>query len=514
MNVGDLSLPASLPWGGRVVVLAIGAVLVALTGCGSDGQDAVRTTMTAEDPPASSSAPPASLTPGSAATTATGAPTPTSTTEGAAGGVVVGERAAFLVDLVNEPASATDGELADQFAPSFLAAVPPDDIRAAAAEAAAAGSPPWSERDRDLSASGGSITLVSADGVELTVVFELDSTSERRIVAAQLVPGSVAVLEDALTAPGTIGEIDAAFDAIASRVVYSVFDAGDDACAPLLARNAETAAPMGSTFKLWVLATLARAVDAGDAAWDETVDVTDALRSSPDGEVYPLPTGTPVTLRHLAGLMISISDNTATDMLVARLGRPAIEATMAEVGVSTVDRNIPLLTTADLFRLKYVDPTLGERYVAITDPEQRRALLDGDVAATPLPWVADPTWTGDPSLLSVPHRIDEIEWFATPHDVCLTFHDLDRLASQPGLEPVATILEQNPGLPFPAGQWSTVRFKGGSEPGVAMFAYWLVAPTGERRVVVVGLSDPAVAFSELDAALPAARLLGLVAQGG
>jgi hypothetical protein len=288
-----------------------------------------------------------------------------------------------------------------------------------------------------------------------------------------------------------------------------VFDAADGGCAVLRERNGEVASPTGSSFKLWVLATLARSVRDGDAAWDDEMAVDPALRSSPDGDIYQLDDGTPVTLQRLAEAMISISDNTATDHLVARLGRPAIEATMAELGVSTTARNTPFLSTGELFKLKFIDPSLGDRYLALADPEERRAFLDGDVAATSLPWIADPMWTGDPELLGAPQRIDELEWFATPLDLCVTLNDLDALAQRPGLEPVAEILELNPGLPFPEGRWSTIRFKGGSEPGVVMFAYWLEAPTGERRVVVVSLSDPDVAFAENDAVVPVARLLAL-----
>jgi hypothetical protein len=238
--------------------------------------------------------------------------------------------------------------------------------------------------------------------------------------------------------------------------------------------------------------------------------VDPAHRSSPDGEIYALEDGTEVTLRRLAELMISISDNTATDHLIARLGRDTIEATIADLGISTVDRNVPFLTTGELFALKFVDVELGERYLAIEGADDRRAFLDDVVAATPLPWIDDPAWS--PSTpVTAPVLVDELEWFATPLDICTTFHDLDRLAATPGLEPVAEILAINPGLPFPDGDWSTIRFKGGSEPGVAMLAHWLEAPTGERRVVVLGLSDDVRTFTDIEVALAGARLLGLAA---
>jgi len=52
-------------------------------------------------------------------------------------------------------------------------------------------------------------------------------------------------------------------------------------------------------------------------------------------------------------------------------------------------------------------------------------------------------------LLSEPRDLD-LEWFATPGDMCRTQVYLAELATRPGLEPVADILSINPGggLPF------------------------------------------------------------------
>ncbi len=419
------------------------------------------------------------------------------------------ERIEFVAAALTDPTIATDETLAEQFAPVFLAAVPPADIRAVLADPVPGASGPWRVVERTGGPTSAVVTLVSGDAL-LTLSIEIEPGGAGRIVGAVLQPGSVTEISDAFASPGTADEVDQALTSMADRVVYAVYDAADGACTPLLERGGDTVAPTGSTFKLWVLAALARAVEAGDASWDETMAVERAYRSSPDGEVYPLEDGTEVTLRRLAELMISISDNTATDHLIARLGRDSIEVTIADLGISTVDRNIPFLTTAELFALKFVDAGLAERYLAIEGADARRAFLDDVVQATPLPWIDDPDWT--PSApLTTPVLVDELEWFATPLDICTTFHDLDRLAATPGLEPVGEILAINPGLPIPEDDWSTIRFKGGSEPGVAMLAYWLEAPTGERRVVVLGLSDDVRTFTDIEVALAGARLLGLAA---
>lgn len=508
---GTLQLPWSSPSLLAAIVPSVLVVaMVALGACSSDGDPVPATTTGTAGTTVSTPAPSSSSDPAPAPTSID----PTATTADTGDDVAISEaRLAFLVGLFDDPAAATDARLAEQFAPTFLAQVPADTIRSVIAEAAAGASPPWTVTSSDLTDLGGTATISSADGIGLTVVFELEPGGEHLIALAQVVPGSIADLEQAFLEPGTLegsDGVDAAFDAIAPRVTYAVFDATDGACTSLLERNADAVVPTGSSFKLWVLATLARAVRDGDASWDETMPVTGALRSSPDGEVYPLADGTPVTLERLAELMISISDNTATDHLVARLGRERIEATMAELGLSTVDRNTPFLSTAELFKLKFVHPELGDRYLRLATADERRGFLDTEVADAALPWIDDPSWIGGASFTE-PRSIDELEWFARPADLCTTFDDLDRLAGLPGLEPVARILELNPGLPFPSGQWQTIRFKGGSEPGVVMFAHWLETAAGERRVVVVSLTDPDRAFGELEPVEPAARLLGLTA---
>lgn len=488
------------------VVLVLALLVAACGGSGTPAASAP-TTMAA---PASTTAP-ATTAPATTAPATTTSPAPATT--GASDASTLDDRIAFVLDALNDPAVLTDAAIAAQFTPDFLAAVSDDGIRAVIAEVTSGSVPPWAETDRMTEGVAALVTLTDAAGATLSLEVALEPAPPGRIASALLRPGSLGDIEQAFAEPGTVAEIDVALSELAGRVVYGVYDTTDGGCVALEERDASTVVPTGSTFKLWVLATLARAIDSGEASWDETIAIDPAYRSSPDGEVFPRPDGTEITLRELAELMISISDNTATDLLIARLGRPAIERTMAEIGVSTLDRNIPFLSTAELFKLKFIDPTLGDRYLALDDPEARRAFLDDEVAATPLPWIADPAWSGGEEL-GTPTRFDEIEWFATPADVCLTFHDLDRLAAEPGLEPVGEIVSLNPGLPFPAGQWSTVRFKGGSEPGVIMFAYWLESPAGAKRVVVLSLTDEQRLIDDIAAATAAARLLGHVAARG
>src|SRR5690606_35675366 len=126
------------------------------------------------------------------------------------------------------------------------------------------------------------------------------------------------------------------------------------------------------------------AVDAGDVDWDTKVTLRDELRSTPTGVTQDEPTGTELTAEELAIRMISISENTATDMLIDLLGRDAVEAALADYSHGDPNVTLPLLTTRELTILKFGDADPTERYVAATTAEQRE-ILENEVAETDLP---------------------------------------------------------------------------------------------------------------------------------
>ena len=80
---------------------------------------------------------------------------------------------------------------------------------------------------------------------------------------------------------------------------------------------------MGSAFKLGVLKALKEQIAGGRHSWDEVAELTAPDLSLPSGIIQGWPMGAPLTLHSLAALMISISDNTATDVLMRVVGRAA-----------------------------------------------------------------------------------------------------------------------------------------------------------------------------------------------
>jgi beta-lactamase class A len=387
------------------------------------------------------------------------------------------------------------------FAPIFLASIPIDKLIASVGSAVADGAN-WTITDfTEADPVDASATITSAEGLQIRVELGVEPGGDHRIDSLQLTP----ILADVFPRdqPVTPDTFDAALRRLAPNVSFGLYDTTDGTCQLVHGLEADTARPIGSTFKLWILAALATEIDAGRASWDETMPVTASLVSTPDGESASTPIGTPVTLRRYAELMISVSDNSATDHLLHRLGRHTVELAMRDAGIVDAERNIPMLSTRELFLLKHGRTVTAHTYIAL-DPQSRRTTLDTTLAgvtlAADLPVDVDTT---------KPTAIDTIEWFATPLDECRTHLRLAALAAKPGLAPVADILRINPGIPF-GPEWTDVRFKGGSEAGVAYVSWRFTRNDGRSYTLAGGASDPATGVNSTRAVTTIAAGLRLL----
>lgn len=263
---------------------------------------------------------------------------------------------------------------------------------------------------------------------------------------------------------------------------------GDD----LISIDPEEPAPLGSIFKLYVLGAVATAIERGELSWDDTVTVTDDVRSLPSGELQDAPAGTEVTVLEAAQKMIAISDNTATDLLIHAVGRDAVEQAVIDMSHHDPSALRPFLTTRELFALRWGGhDDLADRWRNGGEDERRAVLaeLDG------LPFDVE---VGD--LSAVPDWHD-MEWFASAVDVAAaqaSLHD-------DGSTEVHEILTASPGLEVPEG-WSSVAFKGGSEPGV-MAGSWLAERPDGTTLTIVALSS---SDKENEVETNAGELFGLV----
>lgn len=296
-------------------------------------------------------------------------------------------------------------------------------------------------------------------------------------------------------------EMDARLEKIAPQVTFGVYEIIMEAVEPpaegvsrqiraIHTVNEESALAIGSTFKLWILGALCEEIQQGNASWDDTMKIEESRKSLPSGVMQNLKDGHEETLREFATKMISISDNTATDHLLHRVGREKAEGFMGRL-VAKAERNRPFLGTRDAFALKLSgSDELPKAYVA-ADEAKRRSMLGekGEVTTT------------QPSLLlagawKAPRFIDSIEWFASSADLAITMNELDRMLDEKGGDGLKGVLSKNPGVPMPKGAFAFVGYKGGSEPGVLNLTWLLHRVDGRRFILTIGLNNPKKAFDE------------------
>lgn len=383
----------------------------------------------------------------------------------------VGTRAAALVGFLDGRAKAPT-----QFAPSFLAQVPEAQVAAIAAQLR-------SQLGRPRRVS----SVVSAGPNAATVVFayERGTVTTRMVVDAKpphLVTGLL--ITGSAVSGDSFAKLSAEFAALPGNTGFTVARLGGATPEVVAERNGGTALAIGSAFKLYVLAELARSIESGRRKWDEVVPL--AARSLPSGILQDWPRDAPLTLHSLAALMISRSDNTATDRLIEVLGREQVEAVQALTGHAEPARNMPFLTTSELFLLKgRGGKALLARWNA-GDAAARRALL-AELGAIDHARFDYGSFTGPPNA------IDTAEWFASPRDLVRV---LDWLRTSGGAT-ARDILAINPGIgPAAAADYGYLGFKGGSEPGVVNLSFLVQSKAGAWYAVAGSWNDPKAAVDE------------------
>ena len=101
--------------------------------------------------------------------------------------------------------------------------------------------------------------------------------------------------------------------------------------------NGDESFPMASVFKIPILATACKQLAAGAISLDSRLPLRDEDKSLGSGILPYFENGLEPSVRDLLTLMIIISDNTATDIMVEYLGgAAAIEGFMRELGLSEI----------------------------------------------------------------------------------------------------------------------------------------------------------------------------------
>ncbi len=257
---------------------------------------------------------------------------------------------------------------------------------------------------------------------------------------------------------------------------------------------------IASAFKLYILAELDRAVRAGERRWSDVVRL--GPKSHPTGISQNWPDASPVTLHTLATLMISISDNSATDTLIRVIGQPQLSRMVKATGHHKPDDLRPLLMTRQASALKM--PVHADRRIRFLSagPTGREKLLAEFDSALTLDSLDSRILTNKPNF------IDQLEWFATPRDIIRLLDHLHRNAS----EETKAILAINPGIGQDAARkWDYFGYKGGSEPGVLSYNFLLQSKSGKSYAVAINWNNAEQSLQESELLALTTRLVNLLA---
>ncbi len=258
-------------------------------------------------------------------------------------------------------------------------------------------------------------------------------------------------------------------------------------CQPLVARNADVPRSIASVFKIWILGAVADALDDRSVTWDQVLPL-DGAKQVNGGPLFSEPAGTPLSVDELATFMLGVSDNTATDMLLALAGRERMDGLHAEYGHRTPELMAPQLGISEQFHLFFSFPMMEAlSYVNGTEAFQRRFLEERIV---PLGSRA----TGGGGFFNESLFIDGA-WQASPLDICGAFarHRQHVPGSDAALV-VERALQSQAAQPNLRERWDRVWYKGGSlDSGASgrmvLTHAFMFEREGEAPFVLVGLSN-------------------------
>jgi beta-lactamase class A len=120
--------------------------------------------------------------------------------------------------------------------------------------------------------------------------------------------------------------------------------------------------PMASCFKIPVMVEVMRQVDAGGLHLEDRLTLTEADKS-PGSTLIHCHGGLRPSVRDLLYLMITLSDNTATDMLWRLVGLGSVNRTMRLLGLETIDCFMP---NREYF---LIESGAGEEWAGLSGPE-------------------------------------------------------------------------------------------------------------------------------------------------
>ena len=120
-----------------------------------------------------------------------------------------------------------------------------------------------------------------------------------------------------------------------------------------VAHNAEMVFPMASVVKVPILYALYRQAESGGVDLGARTQFAEQHLVPGSGILQDLDFGIAPTLKDLATLMIIVSDNAATDLVIEQIGLDRVEATMGALGLTSI--TVPLTIRGLLYNTVGLD---------------------------------------------------------------------------------------------------------------------------------------------------------------
>jgi beta-lactamase class A len=382
------------------------------------------------------------------------------------------KRAEQIVTLINGK-----GNPAEIFTPEFLTEVPAGQLASISKQMTDQFGPAKRVSRYDASSANNATLMLDFERAVVPTTLIIEPAAPNRVTGLFFSPGQIkgdtfaALVRDLSALPGATSLAVARLEN--GTVKFTT------------AHQADQALAVGSAFKLFILAELSREIGSGERKWSDVAHID--RRSVPSGILQAWPEGSPITLHSLAALMISQSDNTATDTLLHIIGRERVERLLPKLGIAAPAALRPLLATREAALLKAGElAPLGKDWSSATEA-QRRKLIDSKLdGVTP-----DKVDLG--RLFATPNAIDTVEWFASTADLVRT---MDWLRVHAGKEALA-ILKINSGLAPPlTADFPYLGYKGGSEVGVMNMTFLIRSKSGKWHAVSGTWNDTAHGLDE------------------
>lgn len=388
----------------------------------------------------------------------------------------------WLLDLLAGEEYPSEEEVQERFVPAFLDKHPE-------------GVDAWLDSGRTLGpfevvagtpvAHKAWATLIGPGGKRYTLAMTVDTSGMIRRAEIET--------EVLARIPETFADLNALLDRPDVHSAVLVARRSGDDWQSLYERSADDLMPGGSVFKVYILLALAREIAAGTVDWEEELVVGPLQRSLPTGEMQDLPDGTRATVAQTAYNMFARSDNTASDLILERIGQDAIRRAVIASGHQDAAVLDPFVSSRELFEIGWGPEQLLAQWEA-ADSARRAELLT--TISRPLT-----TRLADLKAPAYPRGLD---WFMSPRDVA---NALKALRIEVDRDPTGRLREMvtiYPGIQMDTDAWPFVLFKGGSTPGVVMFCWLLENADGIEHVVV--LQQRAERVGILQDGLPLRRL--------